>query len=493
MIILKRWAEKTPVGLSLSLGVFLFYVFNLPPAVLWGDNARLAMLAKNFKFNAIMDYPLHTLTGKIFSYLILFGNFYYRQGIRVAFFAAVTVLILYHIILKITSSRTVSVVVALVWAVSHTFWLLAEMNEAYILALFFIAVEMFFLLKWFESNKEINLYLSFFFFGMGLLAHRVVAFCFPGFFYLFLSKKDPIKKKLRQFFFIGIFLITGAFPIVYNFFLKAGANVGESSSGFGFVKNIFPETFLITPATLLPRLIKYPVWLIYQFPGFSFLIGLFGIWSVFKEKEKRDIFLALFINTFFYVFVASIYALQRIFFILLPTYFFFAIFVARGLDEFIKKFSEKKFFKNAVLISMVLLPPLAYFLTPDILNLVGIKVDFIRKLAYRDSARYYLFPVFQEAKANSVIMTDFNPGIVLQYFQKVKNMRRDVFIDMFIDGIVHHSKDRADDIIKKIKEKMGERPLYLGDTYEPYYCTLQLKKHFKLIPLKALTEIIPRR
>jgi len=101
--------------------------------------------------------------------------------------------------------------------------------------------------------------------------------------------------------------------------------------------------------------------------------------------------------------------------------------------------------------------------------------------------------VFQEAKAKSVIITDFNPGIVLQYFQKVKNMRRDVFVDMFIDGIVHHSKDKAGDIIKEIKKRMGENPLYLGDTYEPYYCISQLKKHFKLIPLKALTEITPRR
>lgn len=144
---------------------------------------------------------------------------------------------------------------------------------------------------------------------------------------------------------------------------------------------------------------------------------------------------------------------------------------------------------------------------PGLCKSSGVKLGFVRVLPYRDNFVYYLWPpknkeygaknyvevTFQEAEPNSVIIADFNPGMALLYAQKVMDKRRDLLIKgEIVDHILYGKEKPIIALRQVIGTYINERPVYLADTYEPYYFTSQLKKYYQIIPGKALARVVKK-
>jgi hypothetical protein len=470
--------------------------------VLWGDNARLAISSKYIEFNSVNDYPLHTITGNIFSKIPV-GNFYFRQGLRVALFASLTVVILFLIVNYLTSSLIISLFTSLAFAFSHTFWLLAEMNEAFILAQLIVAVQILFLVKWQERDDDRFLYLAAFLFGLSMLAHRAMIFCIFGYGYFVIAKKQKIKVKLKQVLLSLIFFCIGAAPILY--LLLTGLAGKSSGAGFSLVKiaNIlFTETIMLTKGKVISRLVYFPAYMFYQFPGVGFLIGCLGFYAGLKKRRNLTILILLIIMAYFLFFL--FYLRQRIFFIILPSYFAFAVLIGMGLEKLSKvNLFKSKYAWRAVLTVLVVIPLFGYNFVPYLVKKFKVGLGTVRRLKYRDNYKYYLVPdkrgddgayryamnAFSEAEKNSLIVGDFNPCIVLIYFQKVENLRKDIKIEGVIDNFYYRTKNPKEQLRQYIDEYIDKSPVYLADTYEPYYFISYLRQFYKIIPGKSLTRI----
>jgi hypothetical protein len=61
-----------------------------------------------------------------------------------------------------------------------------------------------------------------------------------------------------------------------------------------------------------------------------------------------------------------------------------------------------------------------------------------------------------------------------------------------IDDIVQNSANPAADIIALIQKHIGQRPVYLADTYEPYYHTGEIRKTFTLEKSGPLAHVTIR-
>ena len=95
----KPWA-----GISLFLLTFLVYLRTLAPGVYGFDSAELATGVFTQGIVHPPGYPLYLLIGKLFTFLPV-RDVAYRLNLMSAFFAALTVLLLYLVIKNIFGNR----------------------------------------------------------------------------------------------------------------------------------------------------------------------------------------------------------------------------------------------------------------------------------------------------------------------------------------------------------------------------------------------------
>ncbi len=131
-----------------------------------------------------------------------------------------------------------------------------------------------------------------------------------------------------------------------------------------------------------------------------------------------------------------------------------------------------------------------YLLTPRLLATAGWEHMAVRRLPFRNNARYFLNPikrddegaityalsVFSQAPPAAVIVADFNPGAVLKLVQQTKRLRPDVTVlPTVVDTCLPAPKPAAC-LAESIRRVLEEgRPVLLADTYEPYYHTRELE------------------
>ncbi|MEK6846498.1 MAG: DUF2723 domain-containing protein, partial [Nanoarchaeota archaeon] len=172
----------------------LLYLLTLSPTVSWGDSGELATVAYTLGIAHPSGYPTYTLLGHLFTY-IPFGSVAWRVNLMSAVFASLTVLLLYFICYKLTSSKLASFAASLVLAFSTTFWSQAVVAEVYTMNTFFMALNLLILLHWREKQEAGEphkrwLYLFSLTYGLSLTHHLTSIFLLPGFFYLILVKKQ---------------------------------------------------------------------------------------------------------------------------------------------------------------------------------------------------------------------------------------------------------------------------------------------------------------
>lgn len=476
--------HRISLGLFLLVIVFLFYLKTLAPTVLWGDSAKLTISS----YTLDLDYkpgnhPLHSLIGYLFNF-IPFGNIAYRQNLMSAFFASLTIFLFYLVIFNITNSKLSAVCAALTLAVSHTFWLLAVINETYSLLSFFFILLILILLYWQRNQNNKLLYIFSFLLGLSILNNELMAFFIPAyivyFFYCSKNKKIFIKKDIFYLFisfFLGLSLLI--FLIVYKHQISSQIISGGIVIPFKrYYRSIFK---------MISESIKYPAYLFYQFPILGFLLGLKGIRRLLKLDKK--LFLLLSIIVIIDIFFAGGYMRQKQFYLLVPSYITFAIFIGVGFDS-IKNISKK----IIIFFVMICLPILLYYNVPFLLDSLNIDLVKARSLPYRDN-RYFLLPdksdyfgaylygkeVLETAEPDSILIADFTPLAVINYLRIVENKSYNAKI-IFSESI---------NIPEFIAENIDEYKIYLADL-EPYYDIDNLKQKYNIIPEGIIFQVVKK-
>lgn len=216
---------------------------------------------------------------------------------------ALTALALGYFIFQISQSRKVGILSALIFATISTHsqavtWTLASIftTTAYL----FCFVSVIFFTKFIKENQKKHLYLSAFFFLLGLLTKETAlsfVFVFPAIYVLFETKKKTVSRTTKYFWWHIIAL--GVFGVVELVF-RHGTKLGEETNTTEFIYNYIFLTSKSFSQGILPsnNIQDLAVWATdFQFPFFN------------AEKEVRGTTYLSFIQGPAYEFISHILTL----------------------------------------------------------------------------------------------------------------------------------------------------------------------------------------
>lgn len=197
--------------------VFFVLLYNSAPYVTSGDSGEFITTSCTLGIAHSPGYPLYSLLGKIFSYLIPFGNFAYRINTMNVLFSIFVLLFCSWFIGNVSKDdlkTIVCVFIILTFIFSESYFRNTVQTEVFVLNILFAALLIFFSYKEIKSPSLRNWYIISFLFGLSLGNHHTIVLLIPSLVYLFLKNKIKIKNIsiFLLFFFLG-FSIYAFLPI----------------------------------------------------------------------------------------------------------------------------------------------------------------------------------------------------------------------------------------------------------------------------------------
>ncbi len=145
-LVRQEWMDKAFVALVFFVPLAI-YLMTLLPTVGEHDTFEFQVLSYELGIPHPTGYPLYMLLGKLFT-LLPFGNVGYRLNLSSALFAGGAAAVLYATIYLLVRHRGASVLAALSFAFSYSFWSQAVVAEVYALNALFVALVFFLLLRY---------------------------------------------------------------------------------------------------------------------------------------------------------------------------------------------------------------------------------------------------------------------------------------------------------------------------------------------------------
>ena len=131
------WRDAAIVVFSL----FILYAASAPRTVTLEDSGIFIMSSDAAGISHPPGYPIHSLLGKLFSFLPL-GSVAFRVHLLSALFGALSCAVLFWIAHFLTATRIIAYAVAFGYGVSREFWAQAIIAEVYSLNVFFFFLTM---------------------------------------------------------------------------------------------------------------------------------------------------------------------------------------------------------------------------------------------------------------------------------------------------------------------------------------------------------------
>jgi hypothetical protein len=174
-----RWMDPV-IALALGATALTMYVRTLYPGLITrGDSPKFQYLGSVLGTAHSPGYPLYVLVSFCFSKLPI-GSMAYRMNLLSAVCAAAAVALTYTVMVRLRSHRIVAVSTALGLGFSRYFWTRALAAEVYGLAAALIALVILMAVRWAESGRDRDFYLTIFAFGLSLSNHLVLAAIAPA-------------------------------------------------------------------------------------------------------------------------------------------------------------------------------------------------------------------------------------------------------------------------------------------------------------------------
>ena len=194
--------KKFFIALLIFVVLFFLGLIRLSPTISGGDSAELAGAGATLGIAHSPGYPLYSLLGRIFTFLFPFGNFSYRMNLMSLFFASLTCVLVYLIVLSLSGRILPAIISTFTLSFTKMFWAQSLVSEVFTLNTFFAALLIYILFNYQLSTINYKLiYLFSFLFGLGLGNHHTLVLLLPGFAYFWwksLSKEQRAKSQERR-------------------------------------------------------------------------------------------------------------------------------------------------------------------------------------------------------------------------------------------------------------------------------------------------------
>ncbi len=162
--------ELKPAG-ALAVGSFVIYALGACRTVYVGDSGELSAAAATLGIPHPSGYPLYVLLGKLFTLVLPFGSMAFRLSLMSAFWAALTVGLVFVLGRRLELSRPVAVFGALLVAFGPSFWSQANIQRVYSLNAFFVVLVTALALEWYRTRRIQWMVLAAFAAGLGACNH----------------------------------------------------------------------------------------------------------------------------------------------------------------------------------------------------------------------------------------------------------------------------------------------------------------------------------
>ncbi|MBA3706605.1 MAG: DUF2723 domain-containing protein, partial [Bacteroidetes bacterium] len=231
---------------------FIIYVITLAPTVTFIDSGELAAVAANLGIAHPTGYPLFTILGKIFTFIMPIGDEVYRLNLMCAVISSAALVMFFNLLAFLFENNylpgdnetvdkkiskeiiyNISLSAVLVLAFSETFWDTANAIEVYSLHTFFLITDIYLILKASSYNpkdeksvlmKEKYWILYAFVLGLSFTNHLSTIFLSVGSIYLYFAVNGFRKDSIQRIFLLTIPFLLG-FSVYIYFFIRAENNV----------------------------------------------------------------------------------------------------------------------------------------------------------------------------------------------------------------------------------------------------------------------------
>lgn len=491
--------------LLIFLGAFMIYMFTLAPTVVWGDSADLALKVFDFTLDPAADgHPLFIVLGRFFNSFLI-SELAVNLNIMSAFFAALAVVFVFLSVRKITGSNLPALAGAVALTVSHSFWFYAVITEVYTLNAFFLAFLIWLMLLWREKPENVSLlYLGAFIFGLSITNHMLIGLFGIAILFTIATHQPKIFQDWKK---IGLILLLFGLGsslywgtiLYWSFVLPPSKTADVIDIVTGRAEH---RASMLAFKALGKNLFLYLAYLFYQFPFWGFLLGFAGFHSMYKKDNRLFgfLFLALFPNALFTMAGAGTYGNANFTFYI-SDYVVFSIAIGYGLDKFLwfmrntrwviprpEEYTQRFMPGMLVIILLYITPVAMYNIVPKLVERFDIDLIYGRPLPYRNNNLYFLNPnkrgyagaehyakvaLRRSKRWTSIIIADFTPGTVLEYFTRVMGLRSDVLVVYTTDV----GKPPDYDLLPFVDKNIGRWTIYLADLMYNYNVDNVLKKY----------------
>lgn len=496
--------------LLVSFGI---YIFTLNPSVSLRDGAELTTACVSLGIPHSPGYPLFVLSGHAFSNIPL-ANPAYRINVMNAFFASISIALLFYACLLCTGSIISSIIASLSVAITLSYWVTATGTEVFSLNTAFLAllwvITLVFLLEK-QKNHAGLLYLFAFVSGFGLGDHHLLL---GGIFSCGLILTiELFRRKIR----INILALSSFFVLgfsVYLFLLiRAKIDPFLNFGDPGSLENLFSvitrkqygslklstdkSVSLFSPDASL--ILWYFSSLVSEFSIIIFLFGIAGFF-VLAKRDKRVC--SLFSIQFLLYGIGFLMLagmrdsektrsiLDRFFHL---SYFPFGVFVAAGINSAPAIFKNKKI--NLSFAVCILFLAISFSARLPVMNLISRNNYFQLEVAGN---------LAKTLKKNALVLTQADaPQYALLYDYVVENKRQDIIpissflhdwrvkqIEKRMPGLIPRGMYQSSKEIEKaiIESNIITRPVFLAGGLEK--SAARQMSGVEIIPAGLTLEVI---
>lgn len=361
---MKRRTERLPCY-SLALFVLLGagYLATLLPGIGYsGDAIKFQYLGKVLGVPHAPGYPLYLMLNHLFVTLFPFGSVAYKANLLSAIYAVGACFMLFKLLLLLGTGRIVALVTALAFGFSKAFWSQAIVSEVYSLLIFFMALVVYFLVKWHLKRRDRDFYIATALYAFSFGNHLLAITLLPAFVYLVLATDRSVFVNPKKVLWVVSVVALGALQYLYLFWRLNDPQTPyvEGFNGPNFFYYVTggpfrPLMFAFTPAEVVGQ--RIPLFLSFMRDNLP-VLSLAAVAGVFVGRVPRAVRVFLLVYFLANAFYAVNYNIPDIDGYFLANDLVVAVFVGLALERLL---NWRQGASRRWVVGFLLLVPLIYF------------------------------------------------------------------------------------------------------------------------------------
>ena len=464
------------IALSLFSLSFSLYYQGLAPSVstIFDDSLEFALVVHDLAIAHPTGYPLYTLLGKLFS-LPSPTNVAYQLNIMSAFFAALTVALLYGFGLSLWSpaerhlpQQAGAILGAMLFAVGPIFYSQATIAEVYTLNAFFVALML--LLAVHKRWHWLALVV-----GLSLTHHRTTLLILPGL-GLYALFQEQFRAKWQSL--LPKLMALSLLPLLLYAYLPLRGHVGSLDGRYqhtlaGFWQYILGggySSFLLNNVGGESQGYGLYLWLFqYEAGWMGLFLGLAGLIALFWQNNFRSTAWLTSLTFLIYLTFNIAYAIHDIDVFFIPLFLLTALWAGLALALFLAKTLADR--------PIVIMA----FTLAAILTLMATQRG--QNRANDWDVHYYGLSVLAQMEPNSAVVGILGEITLLNYMQAMTKP------DLNFTPYPAETPTERLDLIKQAIAEDTSRPLYLTCRFD---CQIEgLPQAYALSSVGPLVQILP--